>query len=55
MTKAELKTRYLEIRDRYVAGMLYNEYALELDTLLVNYFGLPLWNPVDDDDDAEEG
>lgn len=43
MNKAELREQYLRYRDRYAAGELFNnEYALHLDTMLANYFGLPL-------------
>lgn len=53
MTKAELKQAYLESRDWYVGpyGQT-NEYALRLDTMLSNYFRLPLASFAEDDEDC---
>jgi hypothetical protein len=44
MTKAQLRARYEKARDEYQAdgGIYTNEYALHLDTMLSEYFGLPL-------------
>lgn len=46
MTKAELKRKYTEARDEFINGMYTNEYALNLDTMLSEYFGLPLVSTV---------
>lgn len=43
MKKAELREQYVKARADYTEGRLWtNEYALYLDTMLSNYFGLPL-------------
>ena len=43
MKKAELREQYVKARADYTEGRLWtNEYALNLDTMLSNYFGLPL-------------
>ncbi len=43
MTKPELRAEYIKERDGYMAGdRLTNEYALNLDTMLSQYLGLPL-------------
>ena len=48
MTKAELRVAYEKARAKYAAGGLWtNEYALELDTMLSGYFGLPLLDPAE--------
>lgn len=42
MTKAELKAEYTRWRTEFSAGRLWtNEYALHLDSMLSNYFGMP--------------
>jgi hypothetical protein len=42
MKKAELREQYLRYRARYLDGaFLTNEYALNLDEMLSEYFGLP--------------
>jgi len=51
MTKAELRAAYQAARSKYADGKLYtNEYALELDTMLSGYFGMPLLDLADGDD-----
>lgn len=51
MDKAELRAAYTAARAKYAAGLLFtNEYALHLDTMLSNYFGLPLADPPEDVD-----
>jgi hypothetical protein len=52
-TKAWLRGAYTEARAAYAAGEMFtNEYALELDTMLSNYFGLPLIDPPEDEGPA---
>jgi len=51
MTKAELRAAYVRRREEYAAGRLFtNEYALHLDTMLSEYFGLPLADPPTEDE-----
>jgi hypothetical protein len=55
MTKAELRAAYIEARDDYMSGANYtNQYALYLDTMLSNYFGLPLISELEDKDLGED-
>jgi len=50
VTKAELREQYAKARADYTEGGLWtNEYALTLDTMLSNYFGLPLADFVNED------
>jgi hypothetical protein len=43
MTKAELRAAYEREREAFAAGERWtNEYALHLDTMLSQYFNLPL-------------
>lgn len=50
MTKAELREAYVSERAAYVSGERWtNEYALNLDTMLSNYFGLPLADRPEED------
>jgi hypothetical protein len=45
-TKTGLRAAYTKARAAYAAGEMYtNEYALHLDTMLSDYFGLPLADP----------
>lgn len=41
MTKAELRKKYTDVRARFEDGELFtNEYALNLDEMLTDYFGM---------------
>jgi hypothetical protein len=52
MTKAELKALYQAERVTYESGERHtNEYALHLDTMLSDYFGLPYPERPDEDPD----
>ena len=50
-TKAQLRVVYERERARFQAGQLYaNEYALHLDTMLAEFFGLdPASYPAEED------
>lgn len=51
MTKTELLAAYVASRGKYSSGeILANEYALELDTMLSRYLGLPLLDLADEDE-----
>jgi hypothetical protein len=53
--KAELREQYTHYRGRYLNGeFLTNEYALHLDTMLSNYFGLPLADFDSEETDSAE-
>jgi hypothetical protein len=56
MTKAELRAAYVAEREKFASGERFaNEYALNLDTMLSEYFGLPLADPPLEGDVPEEG
>jgi hypothetical protein len=52
MTKAELREQYMAERSSFTSGERHtNEYALNLDTMLSAYFGLPGAERPDEDMD----